>query len=404
MAPRDFLTPEIRALLASHRELQERVLGPTQRIIEDLRRQNDDLIRPFAPLLSSLEETRRQYDLTRLVSSPLIDEVIRRSEISVLEELRRSIAFPALPTGAPPGDVAHRLAEELSGLPAIARVTSWYAFPPLGALDPATLHALLVPLELHASFAADTFVRLEDEASDTRRAALATALRHSAIERDRYADVLVGFPPPTDPVTADDLTYSVGPDGREELLARADALSAADASLDASTAAHDVALLGGEILRLIGLVNAAARAAGHPEIFPPTSRVYTESPVVCLTIARTVVDVARVVNALFLLLYEGGGSHSLRLLTPNGGPLTPEQCDAIWWLKELRRIEFHDLDHGDPTESRRKWRKYGETLSAIGLQHLPSTPEEFALLQRRLYEGLVAVLRRAVAALPLPSA
>lgn len=400
----DFLTPEIRTLLASHRELQERVLGPMQRIIEDLRRQNDDLIRPFAPLLTSLEETRRQHDLTRFVSSPAIDDAIRRSEIPVLEELRRSIAFPALPTGALSGDVAHRLAEELYGLPAIARVTSWYTLPPLCGSDPSSLHALLVPIELHASFAAGTFVRLETEASDTRRAALATALRHSAIERDLYADVLAGLPPPLGPVTAQDLTYSVGPDGREELLTRADALSAVDASLEASTAAHDVALLGGELLRLIGLVNAAARAAGHPEIFPPTSRVYTEGPVVCLTIARTVSDVARVVNALFLLLYEGGGSNSLRLLTPNGGPLEADQCNAIWWLKELRRIEFHDLDHGDPTESRRKWRQYGQTLVAMGLDHVPSTPEEFALLQRRLYEGLVAVLRQALAALPLPSA
>ncbi|MCL4807090.1 MAG: hypothetical protein KJ062_04755 [Thermoanaerobaculia bacterium] len=404
MATHDFLAPEIRALLASHRELQERLLGPTQRIIEDFRRQNDDLIRPFAPLLSILEDTRHHYDLTRFVSSPAIDEAMRRTEIPVLEELRRSLAFPALATGALSGDVAHRLAEELSGLPAIARVTSWYTLPPLGGLDPVTLHALLVPLELHASFAADTFVRLEAEASDTRRAALATALRHSAIERDLYADVLVSLPPPLDPVTAEDLTYSIGPDGREELLARADSLSVADASIAASTTAHDVALLGGELLQLLGLINAAARAAGRPEIFPPTSRLYAECPVVCLTIARTVADVARIVNALFLLLYEGGGSGSLRLLTPNGGPLEPEQCDAIWWLKELRRIEFHDLDHGDPTESRRKWRQYGETLSAIGLQHMPSTPEEFAFLQRRLYEGLVAVLRRALAALPLPSA
>jgi len=404
MDPRDFLAPEIRALLASHRELQERVLGPTQRIIEDLRRQTGDLTGPFAPLLSSLEDTRRECDLTRLVSSPAIDEAIRRTEVPVLEELRRSIAFPALPTDALSGDVAHRLADELSGLPAIARVTSWYILPPLGGLDPATLRALLIPLELHASFAADTFVRFEAEASDARRAALATALRHSAIERDLYADVLVGLPPPIDPVTAEDLTYSVGPDGREELLARADALSTANASLEASTSAHDVALLGGEILRLIGHVNAAARAAGRPEIFPPTSRVYAECPVVCLTIARTVADVARVVNALFLLLYEGGGSSSLRLLAPNGGPLEPEQCDAIWWLKELRRIEFHDLDRGDPAESRRKWRKYGEALSAMGLERMPSTPEEFARLQRLLYEGLVAVLRRALAALPLPSA
>lgn len=404
MDPHDFLTPEIRALLASHRELQERLLGPTQRIIEDLRRQNDDLIRPFAPLLSILEDTRHGYDLTRFVSSPAIDEAMRRSEIPVLEELRRSIAFPALATGALSGDVASRLAEELSGLPAIARVTSWYALPPLGGLDPASLHALLAPLDLHASFAADTFVRLEAEASDTRRAALATALRHSAIERDLYADVLVRLPPPTDPVTTEDLTYSVGPAGREELLARADTLSAVDASLEGSTAAHEVALLGGEILRLIGLINAAARAAGRPEIFPPTSRLYAECPVVCLTFARTVADVASIVNALFLLLYEGGGSGSLRLLTPHGGPLEPEQCDAIWWLKELRRIEFHDLDHGDPAESRRKWRKYGEALSAMGLEHMPSTPEEFARLQRLLYEGLVAVLRRALAAIPLPSA
>ena len=403
MVPHDFLTLEIRTLLASHRELQERVLGPTQRIIEDLRRQSDDLIRPFAPLLSILEDTRHGNDLTRFVSSPAIDEAMRRSEIPVLEELRRSVAFPALATRALPGDVASRLAEELSGLPAIARVTSWYALPPLGGLDPASLHALLAPLDLHASFAADTFVRLEAEVSDTRRAALATALRHSAIERDLYADVLVRLPPPTDPVTAEDLTYSVGPGGREELLARADALSAVDASLEGSTAAHEVALLGGEILRLIGLINAAARAAGRPEIFPPTSRLYAECPVVCLTFARTVADVARVVNALFLLLYEGGGAKSLRLLTPHGGPLEPEQCDAIWWLKELRRIEFHDLDHGDPAESRRKWRKYGEALSAMGLEHMPSTPEEFARLQRLLYEGLVAVLRRALAALPLPS-
>ena len=404
MDPHDFLTPEIRALLASHRELQERLLGPIQRIIEDIRRQNDDLIRPFAPLLTILEDTRHHHDLTRFVSSPAIDEAMRRSEIPVLEELRRSIASPGLATGALSGDVASRLAEELSGLPAIARVTSWYTLPPFGGLDPATLHALLVPLDLHASFAADTFVRLEAEASATRRAALSTALRHSAIERDLYADALMRLPPPTDPVTAEDLTYSVGPAGREELLARADALPAVDASLEGSTAAHDMALLGGEILRLIGLVNAAARAAGRPEIFPPTSRLYAECPVVCLTFARTVADVARVVNALFLLLYEGGGAKSLRLLTPNGGPLEPEQCDAIWWLKELRRIEFHDLDHGDPAESRRKWRKYGEALSAMGLEHMPSTPEEFARLQRLLYEGLVAVLRRALAALPLPSA
>lgn len=79
MDPHDFLTPEIRALLASHRELQERLLGPIQRIIEDIRRQNDDLIRPFAPLLTILEDTRHHHDLTRFVSSPAIDEAMRRS-------------------------------------------------------------------------------------------------------------------------------------------------------------------------------------------------------------------------------------------------------------------------------------------------------------------------------------
>lgn len=239
----------------------------------------------------------------------------------MLEELRRSIASPGLATGALSGDVASRLAEELSGLPAIARVTSWYTLPPFGGLDPATLHALLVPLDLHASFAADTFVRLEAEASATRRAALSTALRLRPLSATSTPTRSCPLPPPTDPAQP---RTSRTPSGR---LDEKSCWPGPMRSRPSMRPLRVVPLLttwrsGGEILRLIGLVNAAARAAGRPEIFPPTSRLYAECPVVCLTFARTVADVARVVNALFLLLYEGGGAKSLRLLTPNGGPLS----------------------------------------------------------------------------------
>jgi len=403
MKPDELLSPEIRALLASQRELQESVLGPANRIVDEIVRRHEELLRPYRDLLTTVEETAQSFAVTRYTPSPEIDTVLRRLEVPLLEELRRSVHIPPMPPGLITASDVSRLIDDLSGLPTIARITSWYAQPAPGVLDGATLGVLLSPLERHAAFAADTLTRLGAETNVARRAALAIAIRHTAIERDLYTDALVYLPPPRETLSSDPLPYTAGPDGRDELLARAEHLGPDDAALAAPTVAHDLVLLVGELFRLLALVNGAAKATGRPEIFPPTSTVYVASSVLFLTIARTADDFARVVNALYRLLYEGAGADSLRLLTDHGGPLTDAECTALWWLKDLRLFEFHDVDRGDAGKGRAKWRKYGTTLTAMGLHGLPSTPEDFVLLQRRLYEALVALLRSALSALPLTS-
>ena len=138
------------------------------------------------------------------------------------------------------------------------------------------------------------------------------------------------------------------------------------------------------------------------EIFHPTTRGYESIALLSSTLATDAVTFCRVTNALYFLLYEGAGSATLRLLTEHGGPLTKDECTALWQLKTLRRNEDHDVDHGPQPEQAKKWHALGKCLRALGLERIPQNSEDYATLQLSLYENLDLMLSLALSRLALP--
>lgn len=452
----DLIPPHLKRILADHEKLLEQIYGPSRRLFEEFQCQQRDVQRYYDSACvdmsavklalavpdSLLGSSTRQNELLSrtLGSSPLDGALTSVAQLSGIDSLAHSklpdfrrmaleaatltgdlerpylqemqrkfdeIARQAKAMNVFPDSLAlESLGAQLSGVAAIEKLATW-ALPDMTRIaTTSVLDAVLLPLSLRTQFVEDTFKQLLSVERDSLRSiALTTALRHSTIERDAYADAISRYPSPHEDVILEaDYDLNLPDEGRGELLRRAEDADATDASVTADTNAHRIAMLSAVLVGLVVDINTAAKVSGKQDVFSPTSRGYSSIVVLNTTIARDPAALGRVINALFFLIYEGAGDDKLRFHVDGGGPLRTEECEPIWQLKHLRLNEDHDIDHGSPKDRSQKWLTLGKDLRAMGLERIPQTPVEFEELQHRVYEGIIGVLRLTLSRFQLPSA
>jgi hypothetical protein len=173
-----------------------------------------------------------------------------------------------------------------------------------------------------------------------------------------------------------------------EMLASGAALEEDD--LSAAVANSDAARLcdlARRVLQLVPACNEAARIALSHEIFKPTNRCIESCARLPWTLADDKSTLGDVVDYLFWMLYEGAGDDKLRFHVDGNGPLTSDECNAVFWVKFLRNKWLrHDPDHGKESKIDKSWKDVGEALASLGLKHLPVTEQDFRFIQRRLLE------------------
>lgn len=449
----------MRKLLADHEKLMEQIYGPTRRLMEDLERQQRDLRRYYDSAAVDLRGASLTLDAATALSGALTgqnefpsltlsdlptDQAVKTLTASLtsagalsplpeltrmtleagaltrdleepyLKEMRRGFDEIAAQTkilhGVPQESALKYIEAQLSGVAAIEKVVAWALPDATRLVDTSLLDAVLLPIRTRTRFIEETITQLFGSATDSSvSVALTAALRHSIVERDAYADTISRYPLPReindDEADAEiEVHLNLPDEGRAELIERAGEADSTVASASGDTNAHRISMLGIVLLGLIADINKAAALSQRQEVFAPTTRLYTSIPILITTIARDSSTLGHVINALYFLIYEGAGAERLRFQEQGGGPLREEECEPIWWLKHLRLIEDHDIDHGPERERLRKWRLIAEDMGAMGLERIPQTPVEFERLQLRLYEGIASVLRLALSRFSLASA
>jgi hypothetical protein len=99
-----------------------------------------------------------------------------------------------------------------------------------------------------------------------------------------------------------------------------------------------------------------------------------------------------VVRTLYMILYEGAGSDSLRFLT--NGLLTRPEAQVVWDVKQFRNYYCdHDPEHGSRDDIREKREKLADLCRRYIDAPLPKTHGHFAIIIVELLRGTVAFLR-----------
>jgi hypothetical protein len=99
------------------------------------------------------------------------------------------------------------------------------------------------------------------------------------------------------------------------------------------------------------------------------------------------------VDALYLLIYEGAGKDKLRFLCDFGGPLKSQDCEFVWNLKILRNKWLrHDIEHGNEKSIKRSWKELKKALDFFGLDELPTDRDEFKYLHLNIIYNAKIVL------------
>jgi len=95
------------------------------------------------------------------------------------------------------------------------------------------------------------------------------------------------------------------------------------------------------------------------------------------------------IDWLYKYVYESTGDLK-RLLDY----LPEEDCQVAFTVKSLRRYYFHDLEHGDDREARKKYRAVGDIFEdSISLPY-PETSEHWQAVQWCLLDNLNTMLSK----------
>jgi hypothetical protein len=273
----------------------------------------------------------------------------------------------------------------------------------LGLLDshPLLSESLLAPSAAWTTFVRDTEERIEASASEEEQAALRGSLLladDQLLQSTGALEAVLQTPADGD---SDDPAYSLNvlDVQRDELLTHASSsISLALPELQATSPSAGLARRAIQLASLIVACNESGELHGGDEIFKPTTRMlrtYTTLPWIIVTNEFTLGDF---VDCLYWALYEAAGGDSLRFIAT--GLVSPDDCGAIWHIKDLRNKWLrHDPDHGSESKRKAKWRDLRSTLTDLGLSRLPSTTEEYGLLQRRILAEAMEFLGRLKAAI-----
>lgn len=135
--------------------------------------------------------------------------------------------------------------------------------------------------------------------------------------------------------------------------------------------------------------NEARQLQGKEPLFKTTTRGLVAAVNLLLIVAVDRNSFDNFVDLLYILIYEGSGAGSTRLLAENKGVMQREESDALWDIKHLRsKRSRHDIEHGSEGEIRKKYRELKQVLARLGLSRFPQTPEEYRRLQRAVLRNL----------------
>ena len=142
--------------------------------------------------------------------------------------------------------------------------------------------------------------------------------------------------------------------------------------------------------------NRSAKLFARNEIFAPTTAfVQAQSDLTWVAVSDKA-SLGTLVDALYLMLYEGAGADDLRFMDY----LEDSDCECIWALKRLRnKLLRHDPDHGSESSQRRSWQVLRTSLEYLGDGSLPKREEDFSALGLSLLEKVEAFLGKLAAAI-----
>lgn len=260
--------------------------------------------------------------------------------------------------------------------------------------NPALVHRLFAPYEAYTNFAEDALRQLE-RASERHQAWLSAALAFAGTEitasasiieetlTDEWADESASLISPLRPNAFRQLQTEVR---RIEVPGEA-----TPAELVVLSTTADLMDSGRRFAALITECNVNAEFGGRKQIFTYTTTLVESLQALPFAVATDRDILARVVDALYFVLYEGAGASSLRYLAD--GLLTDGECNIVWRIKHLRNKWLrHDPEHGTPRDLVRDRKALAEGLNALGVTGLPRRRADFVLLHRALMERAIEML------------
>jgi hypothetical protein len=155
-------------------------------------------------------------------------------------------------------------------------------------------------------------------------------------------------------------------------------------------------------MELIGLCDEANLTCTGETIFKLTPMfILSFASGLLGTVAQNRVTLARVVEDLYIVLYEAAGKDKLRYLERNY--LTREECEIVWKIKHLRNKWLsHDAEHGSDRDIRESRRLRLEALKWLGIERIPTQRNEYArlhgLLLEKVHQFLTLLLTRIASA------
>lgn len=277
---------------------------------------------------------------------------------------------------------------------------------------PQLMKRIFEPSVAYGQFAARTIEQLTNPISESRRAALAGSLLLADTQAIRTNSLLTALGAHlTRPSEIEPTPIVVLPRPvinryrlqREELISQEEGVPEdADyetlVELAPSAGLFDSAR---RCMELIGLCDEANQTCAGETIFKLTPMFILSFAGLLGTVAQNRVTLARVVEALYIVLYEAAGKDKLRYLERNY--LTREECEIVWKIKHLRNKWLsHDAEHGSDRDIRESRRLRLEALKWLGVERIPTQRNEYArlhgLLLEKVHEFLTLLLTRIVRA------
>jgi hypothetical protein len=409
-------------------EASQRTLNPFAADLERLHRQHEEANRreerlraSIGPIayLKHLQDTVEGYRIARENMETLT--AAERSFNSALERARvdnerwavvaRNSAAHSRAIGLESTLIDSTLASYSAGVRDVMRAVETRQ---LGASNPSLAAHLFQPLESFSSYAFDALERAMAAGDNTRRAAASAGLALADSQISSAAEIVATLAQrkagedrdETDADTTDANALTGGfippPSGLVEtffVLQEAELRATGAVLTEPSKRAKTIEGLSRragtsrrqrEITELLIACNEAAQLAGHGPVFRPSDKLLSSVSQLGWIYSDDFETLGRLVDHLFMALYESGGGKRPRYAQY----LTPPEYRIVAVVAQLRHKVFrHDIEQGAAAGLPFQWRELAENLAVIGEQDVPRTAEECLRVHDKLIEESVIFLQ-----------
>lgn len=391
-------------------------------------------------LFGSIRSLERQLEQIRSVTQPLgglQDFVAKLPQVRIdgptwLQDLERQMALPAnqlswltsveslaveLEAWRSFHDEIRELAEQQRQMFEMYRLPTEVLAGDLNAISdavsrlsldttyPKLSERLLAPTAYYSRFSRGILTELQELSEGPRARALSGSLLMAEDQLSAATDLMTELL--REPIGPDDVKvvpdYTLFERTRDDLL-EADELPSVDEpeALYEISRSSELGMEARQVLKKTARCNRNAEMQGDDEVFRPTTKTFESvADLGFFGPARDEKELGAVVDALYMLLYEGAGAgpdSSPRYLKRNY--VSDEECAVVWRVKHLRNHWFrHDYGHGSKSDQKRKMKNLRDALQEYGLDRTPSAPSEFASVHRRLVQDVrdfLALLERRI--------